>query len=160
MVNIRSSVRDGCNRMAEGLEAAEVLWSPRFKRRFLPYAGETSQPLPKVSLHLPTYNEPPEMVKETLDSLARLAGETDIAVVEGNRGLFDGIDARGTHATAELAKHIGAPVVLVVDAVVGVGEYAGPEGLLAGEGIPDITWMPAAGAGQGVAGDGVALSTV
>ncbi len=28
--------------------------------------------LPKVSLHVPAYNEPPEMVKETLSSLARL----------------------------------------------------------------------------------------
>jgi cobyrinic acid a,c-diamide synthase len=59
-----------------------------------------------------------------LDSLARQAGETDIAVVEGNRGLFDGVDARGTHSTAELAKHIGAPVVLVVDATKVTGTVA------------------------------------
>jgi len=37
-------------------------------------------------------------------------------VIEGNRGLFDGFDARGTHSTAELAKALGAPVVLVLDA--------------------------------------------
>ena len=37
-------------------------------------------------------------------------------VIEGNRGLYDGFDARGTHSTAELAKALGAPVVLVVDA--------------------------------------------
>jgi len=37
-------------------------------------------------------------------------------VVEGNRGLFDGSDARGTHSTAELAKLLRAPVVLVVAA--------------------------------------------
>jgi cobyrinic acid a,c-diamide synthase len=36
--------------------------------------------------------------------------------VEGNRGLFDGMDASGTHSTAELAKLIHAPVVLVIDA--------------------------------------------
>ena len=37
-------------------------------------------------------------------------------VIEGNRGLYDGFDARGTHSTAELAKTLGAPVVLVLDA--------------------------------------------
>ena len=51
-----------------------------------------------------------------LASVARAAATADIAVVEGNRGLFDGVDARGSHSTAELAKLIGAPVVLVVDA--------------------------------------------
>jgi cobyrinic acid a,c-diamide synthase len=49
-------------------------------------------------------------------SVARAASIADIAIVEGNRGLFDGVDARGTHSTAELAKAIGAPVILVVDA--------------------------------------------
>jgi cobyrinic acid a,c-diamide synthase len=39
----------------------------------------------------------------------------DLAVIEGNRGLFDGADARGTYSTAELAKVLHAPVVLVVD---------------------------------------------
>ena len=39
----------------------------------------------------------------------------DLALVEGNRGLFDGFDAAGTHSTAELAKRLGAPVILVVD---------------------------------------------
>lgn len=51
-----------------------------------------------------------------IGSIARAAERADIAVVEGNRGLFDGVDARGAHSTAELAKLIGAPVVLVVDA--------------------------------------------
>ena len=36
-------------------------------------------------------------------------------LIEGNRGLFDGFDAAGSHSTAELAKLLGAPVVLVVD---------------------------------------------
>ena len=43
------------------------------------------------------------------------ASGADMAVVEGNRGLFDGIDAQGTHSTAELAKRIAAPLVLVID---------------------------------------------
>ncbi|HSW31200.1 MAG TPA: cobyrinate a,c-diamide synthase [Longimicrobiales bacterium] len=40
---------------------------------------------------------------------------SDVAVVEGNRGLFDGVDARGTYSTAELAKLLRAPVLLVLD---------------------------------------------
>lgn len=39
-----------------------------------------------------------------------------INIVEGNRGLYDGVDAAGTHSSAALAKALGAPVVLVVDA--------------------------------------------
>jgi len=39
-----------------------------------------------------------------------------IAVIEGNRGLFDGVDEKGSFSTAELAKLLNAPVLLVVDA--------------------------------------------
>jgi cobyrinic acid a,c-diamide synthase len=39
----------------------------------------------------------------------------DIALIEGNRGLFDGKDVFGTHSTAAIARLLGAPVVLVVD---------------------------------------------
>jgi cobyrinic acid a,c-diamide synthase len=40
----------------------------------------------------------------------------DLAVIEGNRGIFDGLDAQGSHSTAALAKRLQAPVILVVDA--------------------------------------------
>lgn len=36
-------------------------------------------------------------------------------LIEGNRGLFDGVDVAGTHSTAELAKAVDAPVLLVLD---------------------------------------------
>ncbi len=39
----------------------------------------------------------------------------DVAVIEGNRGLYDGSDSEGTHSTAELAKVLKAPVLLVVN---------------------------------------------
>ena len=39
----------------------------------------------------------------------------DLAIVEGNRGLFDGIDVDGKTSTAETAKLLQAPVVLVLD---------------------------------------------
>ncbi len=49
-------------------------------------------------------------------SIRRAAAGADLALLEGKRGLFDGVDARGSHSTAELAKLVGAPVVLVVNA--------------------------------------------
>jgi cobyrinic acid a,c-diamide synthase len=39
----------------------------------------------------------------------------DIAVVEGNRGLYDGIDTDGSTSTAELAKLLNLPVLVVLD---------------------------------------------
>src|SRR6266540_937639 len=39
----------------------------------------------------------------------------DAAVVEGNRGLFDGVDESGRYSTARLAKLLKTPVVLIVD---------------------------------------------
>jgi cobyrinic acid a,c-diamide synthase len=41
--------------------------------------------------------------------------QDDIAVIEGNRGLFDGIDLAGSTSTAELAKLLKTPVLLCVD---------------------------------------------
>jgi len=51
-----------------------------------------------------------------LASLVRASAGADLALIEGNRGLFDGVDERGTHCTAALARRIRAPIVLVVDA--------------------------------------------
>ena len=39
----------------------------------------------------------------------------DFALIEGNRGLFDGRDARGSCSTAELARVLRCPLVLVLD---------------------------------------------
>ncbi len=40
----------------------------------------------------------------------------DLSIIEGNRGLFDGVDAKGKYSTAELAKLLQSPVILIVDA--------------------------------------------
>lgn len=62
--------------------------------------------------NLDTYLMPAEAI---IGSLAKAGRGADVAVVEGNRGLFDGMDAKGSHSTAQLAKLMGAPIVLVID---------------------------------------------
>jgi cobyrinic acid a,c-diamide synthase len=61
--------------------------------------------------NLDTFLISPEGIGESLER----GTPADLLLVEGNRGLFDGLDAEGTHSTAELAKLLGAPVVLVLD---------------------------------------------
>jgi len=48
-------------------------------------------------------------------ALATASTDADIILVEGNRGLFDGVDVEGSHSTAVLARRLAAPVVLVLD---------------------------------------------
>lgn len=50
-----------------------------------------------------------------LQSFTSHAADSDLAVIEGNRGLYDGIDLQGSTSTAELAKLLKSPVVLCVD---------------------------------------------
>ena len=44
------------------------------------------------------------------------ASQSDIALIEGNKGLYDGMKVVGGDANADLAKLLNIPVVLVVDA--------------------------------------------
>lgn len=64
------------------------------------------------------YNLDPYLVdgQVVLESFVRRSQGKAIAVVEGNRGLFDGVDAAGSYSTAELAKLLQSPVALIVDA--------------------------------------------
>lgn len=55
------------------------------------------------------------MSREGIGLGAQSLAGADVVLMEGNRGLFDGVDADGTHSTAELAKLLGSPVLLVVD---------------------------------------------
>jgi len=65
----------------------------------------------------PCYNLDPFFMgrDQMLYSLAHHTADAAGALIEGNRGLYDGLDAAGAFSTAELAKLIQAPVVLVVD---------------------------------------------
>jgi cobyrinic acid a,c-diamide synthase len=47
---------------------------------------------------------------------ARYGCDADVCLVEGNLGLYDGLDLEGTNSNAALAKLLGLPVVLVLDA--------------------------------------------
>ncbi len=63
------------------------------------------------------YNlDPFLMTKEViLRSFAGHSVDADLVIVEGNRGLYDGVDAEGGYSTAELAVTLGLPVLLVVN---------------------------------------------
>jgi cobyrinic acid a,c-diamide synthase len=53
---------------------------------------------------------------EILSSVGHHAGSADIALIEGNKGLYDGLDLEGSNSNAALAKLTKTPVVLVLDA--------------------------------------------
>lgn len=69
-----------------GFELVEVLWAKHWLRRFTPMAARLDPTVqPFVSIHLPCYNEPPEMVKLTLDSLAKLEYDNfEVLVIDNN----------------------------------------------------------------------------
>ncbi len=72
--------------LVDGFELTEVLWTNERQRKFVPYQGWTPPPdAPKISIHVPSYNEPPHMVIETLNALAQLAYPNfEVLVVDNN----------------------------------------------------------------------------
>ena len=68
----------------------------------------------RPSINLDGWMCPPEFVRETF---AHHSAGADIAVIEGVMGLFDGISGMSEQgSTAQIARIIGSPVILVVDA--------------------------------------------
>jgi cobyrinic acid a,c-diamide synthase len=53
---------------------------------------------------------------EILASVAKHSAGADLSLIEGNKGLYDGLDLHGSNSNAALAKLLQAPVVLVIDA--------------------------------------------
>jgi cobyrinic acid a,c-diamide synthase len=54
----------------------------------------------------------PEQARQSFLSHSQ---DARIAIIEGNRGLFDGVDHEGTYSTAELAKLLKSPMIIIVD---------------------------------------------
>ncbi|MHB8347843.1 MAG: cobyrinate a,c-diamide synthase [Acidiferrobacterales bacterium] len=53
---------------------------------------------------------------EIRSRFVQLARGSDLAIVEGNKGLYDGLDLDGSNSNAALAKLLVLPVILVIDA--------------------------------------------
>ena len=62
--------------------------------------------------NLDPYLMDPEVIKH---SFGLHSANADMAIVEGNRGLFDGVNVEGAYSTAELSVELKLPVLLVVD---------------------------------------------
>jgi cobyrinic acid a,c-diamide synthase len=81
-----------------------------------------SQAAGRACLNLDYHTTPADEIR---GAFARALAGADLGLIEGNVGLFDSIDLHGAHSNAELAKLLGAPVVLVVD-VKGMGRGVAP----------------------------------
>jgi len=74
-------------------------------------------PLLALAAGRPCYNLDTFLIEKEhiLRSFFLHSTKGDIAVIEGNRGLYDGIDIEGSTSTAELAKLLQTPVILCID---------------------------------------------
>ncbi len=71
--------------LANAFEFTEVVWQSRWQRHFRPERPALDAVEPFVSIHLPCHNEPPEMVIQTLASLARLDYRNfEVLVIDNN----------------------------------------------------------------------------
>ncbi len=59
-----------------------------------------------------------------LHSFVHRSANSRIAIVEGNRGLFDGVDNQGSFSSAELSKCLMSPTILIIDCVKMTGTAA------------------------------------
>ena len=75
-------------------------------------AAWLSQAAGEVCDHLDLYIMGVNGMREVFN---RRMGSETISIIEGNRGLFDGVDIHGTYSTARVASILEIPVVLIVD---------------------------------------------
>lgn len=117
---IVAALRGGSGKTVVSLGLASA-WRHSLRLRIIPFkkgpdyidAGWLS-----VAAGHPCYNLDPFLMRpeEILRSFVRHSGRGDGSLIEGNRGLYDGVDSGGSYSTAELAKLLRCPVVLVLDA--------------------------------------------
>jgi cellulose synthase/poly-beta-1,6-N-acetylglucosamine synthase-like glycosyltransferase/exo-beta-1,3-glucanase (GH17 family) len=70
--------------LAEAHEWAEALWI-KDRRRYMQIKPMTGDDLPMVSIHVPAYNEPANMLKRTLSALAKLDYPNfEVLVIDNN----------------------------------------------------------------------------
>jgi cellulose synthase/poly-beta-1,6-N-acetylglucosamine synthase-like glycosyltransferase/exo-beta-1,3-glucanase (GH17 family) len=71
--------------LSDGLEITELLFRSHWRRLIKPRRGVAVTGGAKVSIHVPCYNEPPHMVIETMDALARLNYDNfEVLIIDNN----------------------------------------------------------------------------
>lgn len=71
--------------LAEAHEWAEAIWYKQRRRAMAALTTTDRQYLPKVSIHVPAYNEPPAMLRKTLKALAALDyPDFEVLVIDNN----------------------------------------------------------------------------
>ena len=71
--------------LSHGFEFGEMLFKKKWRRRFLPLPPHAAEQQPFVSVHLACYNEPPEMVIATIDSLAKMNYQNfEVLILDNN----------------------------------------------------------------------------
>jgi cobyrinic acid a,c-diamide synthase len=62
--------------------------------------------------NLDFFTQNPDEIRNTFTTHM---GKTSFGLIEGNKGLFDGVDVEGSDCNAALASLLGSPVILVID---------------------------------------------
>jgi cellulose synthase/poly-beta-1,6-N-acetylglucosamine synthase-like glycosyltransferase/exo-beta-1,3-glucanase (GH17 family) len=71
--------------LIEGVEMAVNLWLGQSRRRRIPPPVKGTWKLPKVSIHVPCYNEPSEMMIETIRALEKLDyAKYEVLIIDNN----------------------------------------------------------------------------
>ena len=100
--------------LANAFEFTEVVWQKHWQRHFRPERPALDAVEPFVSIHLPCHNEPPEMVIQTLASLARMHYRNFEVLVIDNNTRNDDVWRPVEHYVERLNEHLGD------------GDHAGP----------------------------------
>ena len=95
-----------------------------------------SQASGRPCYNLDFYTTPVQQIKQLYRNKSQQA---DISIIEGNKGLYDGMDLYGSDSNAALANHLQLPVVLVINTQ-GITRGVAPllNGYLTFDGAPQI----------------------